>query len=256
MLRLEGDLEPLVEVTYHYEITKHISLRQVNPLALIQLKEQGVCEFNLAEELFDLDYPGQYKRRIKTVAVSIPCIVGPHTSLNCTLRLLKHEFRNSKNTVNYPKDLEETDERFVTNPIPTTAIAVSQGQNDSGVFELSFQSERYLPFEGSGAISSWRLEFPQEFRQFDYQTITDVVLHLRYASCEGGDTMKTVALNHLNEYVCNAAELSKTEGLFRMFSLPHEFPNEWHRMFNPESDAGNQILHMGNLKERFPFFSH
>ncbi len=40
-----------------------------------------------------------------------------------------------------------------------------------------------------------------------------------------------------------------------MFSLPHEFPNEWHRIFNPEPDAGNQILHMGNLKERFPFFA-
>lgn len=53
------------------EITKPISLRQINPLALIQLKEQGVCEFNLPEELFDLDYPGHYKRRIKTVAVSI-----------------------------------------------------------------------------------------------------------------------------------------------------------------------------------------
>ncbi|HNP50798.1 MAG TPA: neuraminidase-like domain-containing protein [Nitrosomonas nitrosa] len=242
--------------SHDYEITKHISLRQVNPLALIQLKEQGVCEFNLAEELFDLDYPGQYKRRIKTVAVSIPCIVGPHTSLNCTLRLLKHEYRNSKIAANYAKNLEEADERFITNPIPTTAISVSHGQNDSGVFELSFQSERYLPFEGAGAISSWRLELPQKFRQFDYQTITDVVVHLRYTSSEGGDIMKTAALGHLDEFVSSAEELSKTEGLFRMFSLPHEFPNEWHRLFNPEPGTENQqILHLGNLKERFPFFA-
>jgi hypothetical protein len=240
---------------HDYEITKHISLRQINPLALIELKELGVCEFNLSEELFDLDYPGHYKRRIKTVAVSIPCIVGPNTSLNCTLRLNKHEFRNSKLVNNYPKKLEEADERFVTNPIPTTAIAVSQGQNDSGVFELSFQSERYLPFEGAGAISSWRLELPQNFRQFDYQTITDVVIHLRYTSCEGGEVMKTEALGHLNDYVGKAAELSKTDGLFRMFSLPHEFPNEWHHLFNTEPDSENPIFHLGNLKERFPFFA-
>jgi hypothetical protein len=242
---------------HDYEITKQISLRHVNPLALIQLKEQGVCEFNLEEELFDLDYPGHYKRRIKTVAVSIPCIVGPNTSLNCTLRLLKHEYRNSKvaSASNYPKNLEEADERFVTNPIPRTAIAVSQGQNDSGVFELTFQSERYLPFEGSGAISIWRLELPNEFRQFDYQTITDVIIHLRYTSCEGGETLKAAALNHLNYYAKNAMELSKTEGLFRMFSLYHEFPNECHRLLNPEPDAEHQILHLGNLKERFPFFA-
>ncbi|SFK87173.1 hypothetical protein SAMN05216302_101845 [Nitrosomonas aestuarii] len=240
--------------SHDYEITKHVSLRQVNPLALIQLKEQGVCEFNLVEELFDLDYPGQYKRRIKTVAVSIPCIVGPHTSLNCTLRLLKHEYRNSKIAANYAKNMEEADERFITNPIPTTAISVSHGQNDSGVFELSFQSERYLPFEGAGAISTWRLELSQDFRQFDYQTITDVVMHLRYTSSEGGDVMKAEAVKQLNNYVSKAEDLSKTEGLFRMFSLPHEFPNEWHRLFYPPPVAGNQILHLGNLIERFSFF--
>ena len=67
--------------------------------------------------------------------------------------------------------------------------------------------------------------------------------------------MKAVALGHLNDYVSDAAELSKTEGLFRMFSLPHEFPNEWHHLFNPEPDSENQILQLGSLKERFPFFA-
>ncbi|WP_232826397.1 neuraminidase-like domain-containing protein [Cyanothece sp. BG0011] len=246
-----------VETKPHdYEITKHISLQELNPIALIQLKEEGVCEFNFPEEIFDLDYPGHYKRRIKTVSVSVPCVVGPYTSLNCTLRLLKHEYRNSKIAADYPKKLEEADERFIYNPIPTTAIAVSQGQNDSGVFELNFRDERYLPFEGAGTISTWRLELPQEFRQFDYQTITDVVIHLRYTSCEGGTTLKTAAIEHLNEYVKNASELSKREGLFRMFSLKHEFPSEWHRFLNPQPETESQILILGNLRERLPFFAN
>ncbi|MGD1808192.1 neuraminidase-like domain-containing protein [Dapis sp. BLCC M126] len=241
---------------HDYEITKHISLQQLNPLALIQLKEEGVCEFNLPEEIFDLDYSGHYKRRIKTVSVSIPCVVGPYTSLNSTLRLLKHEYRNSKIATNYPKKLDEADERFITNPIPITAIAVSQGQNDSGTFELNFRDERYLPFEGAGAISSWRLELPQEFHQFDYQTITDVVIHLRYTACEGGTTLKTAAIENLNEYVKNASELSKREGLFRMFSLKHEFPSEWYRFLNPQPETESQILILGNLRERLPFFAN
>ncbi|MBF2050571.1 MAG: hypothetical protein IGS54_24945 [Elainella sp. C42_A2020_010] len=244
---------------HDYEITKHVSLQLHNPLALIQLKETGICEFDIPEESFDLDYPGHYKRRIKTVSVSVPCVVGPYTSLNCTLRLLKHEYRNSKlaaNASDYAKKLEEADERFVYNPIPTTAIAVSQGQNDSGVFELNFRDERYMPFEGAGAISSWRLELPQEFHQFDYQTISDVIIHLRYTSCEGGATLKTAAVEHLIDYVENASELSQREGLFRLLSLKHEFPDEWYRFLHPEPDVANQVFVLGNLKERLPFFAN
>ena len=35
-------------------------------------------------------------------------------------------------------------------------------QNDSGLFEPNLRDERYLPFEGCGAISSWCLELPKE----------------------------------------------------------------------------------------------
>lgn len=243
---------------HDYEIVKHISLKQLDPLALIQLKETGLCEFDLREELFDLDYAGQYKRRIKTVSLSVPCVVGPYTNLNCIVRLLKHEYRNSKiatSASDYAKKLEEADERFVHNPIPTTAIAVSQGQNDSGVFELNFRDERYLPFEGAGVISSWRVELPEKFRQFDYQTISDVIVHVRYTSCEGGETLKQAALDHLTEYVENAADLSQREGLFHMLSLKHEFPNEWHRFLHPEGGATSQQLVLGRLKDRLPFFA-
>ena len=59
---------------YDYEITKHISLRQINPIAVLQLKETGKCEFMLPEVLFDMDFPNHYKRRIKSVSLSIPCV--------------------------------------------------------------------------------------------------------------------------------------------------------------------------------------
>jgi Tc toxin complex TcA C-terminal TcB-binding domain len=49
------------------------------------------------------------------------------------------------------------------------------------MFELNFRDERYLPFEGCGAISSWGLELP-ELKQFDYNTISDAVVHLKYTS--------------------------------------------------------------------------
>ena len=96
---------------YDFEISKHVSLRQVNPLALLRLKETGTCEFALPEVLFDMDYPGHYMRRIKSVALTVPCVVGPYTSLNCTLRLLEHKFRTSA-IAKDKGDYLETDRRY------------------------------------------------------------------------------------------------------------------------------------------------
>ena len=133
---------------YDYEITKHISLRQISPWAILRLKETGKCEFELPEVLFDMDYPGHYKRRIKSVSISIPCIAGPYTNVNATLRLKANKFRNSAIVgKKYEEKIEESDDRFNSFIIPITSIAASSAQNDSGMFELNFKDERYLPFK-------------------------------------------------------------------------------------------------------------
>jgi hypothetical protein len=143
-------------------------------------------------------------RRIKSVALTIPCVVGPYTSLNCTLRLLEHKFRTSaiaNGKPDYPEKTDETDDRFSTVNVPITSIAASTGQNDSGVFELNFKDERYIPFEGAGAISKWRLEIPTDFKQFDYDTISDVIMQIRYTALDGGDKMKLAAGDSVQAYV-------------------------------------------------------
>lgn len=60
----------------------------------------------------------------------------------------------------YARDTEGDDPRFADNLGAIQSIATSGGQNDSGLFELNFRDERYLPFEGAGAISRWRIELP------------------------------------------------------------------------------------------------
>jgi Tc toxin complex TcA C-terminal TcB-binding domain/Neuraminidase-like domain len=205
---------------YDYEITKHISLRQLNPLALIQLKSASKCEFDLPEALFDMDYPGHFKRRIKSVSVSIPCIAGPYTGVNATLRLLSNKFRNSSISNSYPEKIDGSEERFISYNIPVTAIATSSGQNDAGVFELNFKDERYLPFEGAGAISRWSLELPS-IKQFNYNTIADVILHVKFTASEGGEQLKTAAISSV------ISQLNNQEGLVALIDLKHDMPNEW-----------------------------
>jgi hypothetical protein len=179
------------------EITKHISLMLTDPMALISLKETGQCVTVLPEGLFDADYPGHYMRRLKSASLTIPCVTGPYTSVNCTLTLLKSSIRLKSSPAgsegNYSRDIDSDDPRFVDNFGAVESICTSHAQNDSGMFELSFRDERYLPFEGAGAISTWRIEMPKDCNAFDFETISDLVLNLNYTARDGGKRLQDAA---------------------------------------------------------------
>jgi hypothetical protein len=240
---------------HDFEIVKPVSLRQIDPLALLNLRATGQCDFELPEVLFDMDYPGHYQRRLKTVAVTIPAVVGPYTSVNATLRLVSHAYRNTAlqttSKTDYPRTTDSDDTRFTTMNIPITAIAVSTGQNDAGVFELNFRDERYLPFEGAGAISTWHLELPTAFRQFDYDTITDVVLQLRYTTLDGGAKLGQIASSYVQDVIKHVENLSRTEGLFAAFDLQHDFPDEWYHAVH----SNPRVLTLTDLAGRLPIFT-
>ncbi len=246
------------------ELSKSISMSLLNPLALIELRETGKCFLSLPEELFDLDFQGHYFRRIKSVSLSIPCVAGPYTTVNCSLRLLKNVTRtntsmNSEGKYEHENDegLWIEDDRFRSTYIPVTSIATSTGQNDSGMFEFNFMDERYLPFEGAGVISEWKIELSteKELRQFDYSTISDVILHMRYMARENGGLFKESAITYIKDFIANTAELSD-QPLMRMFSMKHEFPTEWHKFLYPATEGGEQVLSFTLGKEHFPFFAH
>ncbi len=250
-----------------YELTKHISLRQLNPVALLELKATGACEITLPEWLFDLDAPGHYMRRIKSVSLSIPAVTGPYSGVNCTLSLRKSTVRRSPlpKEGNYARVRDGEDDRFVDYFGTIQSIVTSHGQNDSGLFETNLRDERYLPFEGQGVIDSrWELELPHEFRQFDYNTISDVILHLRYTARQGGDSLKQKAVEHLQDLVAGATTSGEEEEaptlgeekeaansrLVHLFSLRHEFPSEWQK-FLASTENENFIATI--KKEYFPY---
>ena len=268
--KLQYDLRRL-ETAYleknrrEFELSKHVSLAQLDPLALLKLRETGRCFFHLPEEIFDLDYPGHYFRRIKSVSLTLPCVVGPYTTISCTLRLLKNSLRI--NTANgdhgYPRNTDDRglpvdDPRFVETNVPVQAIAASNAQNDSGMFELSFRDDRYLPFEGAGAISGWSLElftdpFSNDFgkllRQFDYSSISDAILHVKYTAREDAGSFKNGAVTHLGKYF---QQDGATPSL-RLFNLRQEFPTQWSRFLNPTAPATDNVFELAMEPRLFPW---
>lgn len=261
--RLYLDLKRM-EMAYHeqnrreYELTRHVSLLQADPLALIQLRATGRCTVRLPEMLFDMDGPGHYFRRIKSVAVSIPCVTGPYVGVNCKLTLLKSSIRKTPilSDGEYARQGSE-DDRFSDHFGSLQSIVASSAQNDSGLFETNLRDERYLPFENSGVISEWQIELPAdpskgEPAQFDYNTISDVILHIRYTAREGGALLRNAAMAQIKQLI----EEGKAAGSARLFSVRHEFPGEWHR-FKTQTPLPGQRRELAlTLKpEHYPFWA-
>ncbi|WP_426112449.1 insecticidal toxin protein [Massilia sp. PWRC2] len=228
------------------ELTRHVSLRQLDPLALLKLKGQGTCIMSIPEWLYDRDCPqGHYLRRIKSVALSIPSVVGPYTSLNCTLTLVSSSIRKSTLMADGEYARQGADDsRFADYAGGGQQIVTSGGSNDSGLFETNLRDERYLPFEGAGAVSTWKVELPKGYPAFDLSTISDLVLHVRYTARQGVDPTKVAAsLKDTFEAIPGA-------NFALLFSLRHDFPVEWSQFTNGAADFGATVT-----RECFPYFT-
>jgi hypothetical protein len=143
------------------EITKTLSLKTLDSEAFDILKATGTTEFALTNEDVS-DYIGLENLRIKTVSVSLPALVGPYQDICATLT-------QTKSTID---DLYSTEPKQVT---------LSHGLEDTGLFTLNYEDERFLPFEGSGVESSWKLAFSTGQEQI-YGSLNDVIFHIRYTA--------------------------------------------------------------------------
>jgi len=227
------------------EITQSFSLSQINPAALIELKQTGQCNFSIPEFFFDLYYPGHYRRRIKAVRLTIPSVTGPYTNVSAKLSLTGSYMRKE---ANLDKDLASVPP--TRSPVRTTSVAMSSAQDDSGVFNLNFDDERYMPFEGAGAISDWELRLPSNLRPFDYSSINDVIINISYTAEEDTQLRKEVEGRNgqiegkLKKYLSN-------NSLTRVLSLRQEFSNAFRQLV--ERPKGTPV-EIEISEKHFPFF--
>jgi hypothetical protein len=222
------------------EITQNFSLEQIAPAELIRMRETGVADIRIPEFYFDLFYPGDYRRQIRAVRVSIPSVTGPYTNISARLTLLGSRIRS-----------EALPGAAAVDSVPlarTESVATSSAQNDGGTFELSFRDERLNPFEGAGAISDWRIELPSTLRPFDYRTISDVVLSISYTAEHDGALRRSVE------------DPAGADGLIaflggnargRAFSLRREFATAFERLL---ASAPNTIVNVEVGTHHLPLY--
>ena len=159
--KLLADLH-VMEVAYlendrnELEITRPVSLWELrnrqssNDLnfpqdPLMMLQDTGACEFTIPEKLFSLDFPNQYFRRIRDIRVEVVASNYTGHYLNAQLSLIENK-------------LDLKDSNKITNRIGTQTMATSTAHKEAGKFDFRFGSDKFLPFEGAGAVDSkWSL---------------------------------------------------------------------------------------------------
>ncbi|GAA4405798.1 neuraminidase-like domain-containing protein [Quisquiliibacterium transsilvanicum] len=268
--RLSNSLRAM-EKAYHdqnrreQELVTRLTLRLDFPLAFLQLKATGACEIEIPEWRLDREYPGHYLRRVKSVSLTIPCVAGPYTGVHCRLTLLSSATRIEPTLLDIEQccpgectcgcceslryEAAKDDPRIVKRYGATEAIATSTGHNDTGLFELNFRDERYLPFEYAGAVSRWRIELPIETNAFDIDTMSDLIFQLSYTAREGGSALRKASW-------AAASCLLPGAGL-RFFDWRQDFSDSWQRfkaLVPPVEDAECiRALSLRMSRVMFPF---
>ncbi|UPK80717.1 Tc toxin subunit A [Proteus vulgaris] len=122
------------------------------------------ASIRLSDLAIDKDYPadlGQL-RRVKQISVTLPALTGAYQNIRAVL--------------NYGGS--------AVKPRGCNAIAISHGMNDSGQFQLNFNDDRYLPFEGLPVndSSTLTLSFPDATSKQKEMllTLNDIILHINY----------------------------------------------------------------------------
>jgi hypothetical protein len=239
------------------ELTKRISLALTSPLAFVMLRETGQCQIALNEILYEYDHPGQYFRRLRSVALTFACVTGSYTGVNATLTLTKamvrtkvpDDFYQPQNATADPNNIDAK-QNIASSPVGaagTQTIATSTGQADMGLFEDNLHDERWRPFEGQGAICTLNLVLDPRNNNFDFTTITDVILTVRYTA-RGGDDQ-----NVANKVRDALKALKPPTSHSILVSARHAFSGYYHKFFNPDPAATQQTLSCPLTRVVFPF---
>lgn len=226
------------------EISRNISLLDLDPLALLQLKSSGECEFRLPESLFDEDFPGQYCRQVKTISLTFDLGDGDevlatltqlsnHTVLEPDAKAVKYLLGPSGNPpLSIRSDWRANQQIALSH--------IDEYEKNNGLFELRFDDDRYLPFEGTGAVSTWRLTLNGKRGSYDVRQLRDVVVNLKFSALQGGDAFGTAVKG-----------LLKPAPTAVLFDLASDFAEEW-RAFVSD---GESDLALNLTRDMFPGMS-
>ena len=213
------------------EIERKISLRNeyfkvADGDSLFEEADRGRFEFNLEEKLFDTDYPGHYFRIIKSVSLSIrtgsqvidKALILPRLTLTQTSNrvLTRPDIGAVESLLGEDSGDEDIDPNILrVDWRSLQMVTISQWEGDDNVINTKYvfntpnYYDRYLPFEGTGVVSSWTLDIginpeSRNVGQADMEAIlsdpeSDIIVTVKYTAKFDGGRFKDAVEGKLEE---------------------------------------------------------
>jgi hypothetical protein len=195
-------------------LTQTFPLSQIAAFELQQFRETGVLTFATPQELFDREFPGHYLRLVRQVSVSLIALLPAGRGVRATLSA-----SGVSRTIVARGSFE-----VVTLRRQPEAIAFTSPTNATGLFDLEPEGGLLLPFEGMGVDTVWQLELPKAANPFDYRSIADVLLTIKYTALDSAEYRQQVV-----------RELDRRFSGDRSFSIHNQFPDAWYELNNPDT---------------------
>src|SRR5262249_49926552 len=140
------------------QLTKTISLRELDPFAFQQFLDTGVLQFTLPMDLFDWDFPGHYLRLIRQIRATVIALIPPNLGIRASL--------TSTGMSRVVVDQGMFQMQILRRPPET--LSLSAAYNSTGLFDLQPSTDMTLPFEGLGVAASFEFSMPRAANPFDY----------------------------------------------------------------------------------------
>jgi hypothetical protein len=217
-VRLLRDLTELDQYAFRtnqrkLQLSKTLSLAQLDPIAFQRFRETGVLRFATPLSLFDRDFPGHYLRLIRRVRTSVIALIPPTEGIHATLGTTG------------PTRVVVAGSDFPTSVVRRgpESVSLTSPMNATGLFELDAQPEMLVPFEFLGVDAMWEFRLAKPANRIDYDTVADVLFAVDYTALDSSE---------YREQVLN--RLERRTGADRPFSFRQDFADAWYDLHNPD----------------------
>ncbi len=178
--------------------------------------DEGVLDFEFTQQMFDQDFPGHYCRQITTVDVTFPAVLGPYQDTRVLLTQLTSTTAVKPVVTSldclYAPEAGRTPLDIKLNLRNSQQIVVSTGIDDRGLHTQ--MDDRYLPFEGTGAVSKWRFELPmgKDHTQRELcESLTDIYVRVHYLALPGNTAYTQAVIDKLTATRASGREPTSAE---------------------------------------------